>query len=101
MTPENQKSLIGMQSESPVSSAAKRHDASKSSSVRPGRIQIDDVIDETHTPTLTTKRFARNGATMLFVSTLDSLKIIDVPFLHTREFQCSSYIYNAKVAIIV
>lgn len=41
------------------------------------------------------------GSTILSVKTLDFLKIMDVPFLHTRTFQCSSYIYNAKVAIIV
>ena len=38
--------------------------------------------------------------TRLSISTLEFLKIMDVPFLHTRTFQCSSYIYNAKLAII-
>ena len=41
------------------------------------------------------------GPTILPVNTLGFLKIMDVPFLHTRKLQCSSYIYNAKVAIIV
>ena len=41
------------------------------------------------------------GSSILSINTLDFLKIMDVPFLHTRTFQCSSYIYNAKVAIIV
>ena len=41
------------------------------------------------------------GLSLLSINTLEFLKIVDVPFLHTRKYQCSSYIYNAKIAIKV